>query len=671
MSAEGIAVYGNITAEEVTEALRKAYPDRRFSSTDDVVTKVTVQKLTKGELLVSKLVPSETEKMLHSEVSKKEKERKEAEESASKALLSIQTFHKQQQALFDEFVLLRQRYDEQKTSTVNILWTHCSKFHPDLRMIPDQEDPKTFVETDEQIGTLTVGDPLGEGQFATVKNCYMPGDPKEYALKIINKDRITSFTALMRVSTEIDNLKLLKNPYIVSVTQVIHTESKLYIITEKGGKDLFEFFDEHPDGVPEEWAKQIIACILKGVMFCHDQGICHRDLKPENILVSFDAKAGKCIDLKLCDFGLSTKFKAKTTLTDFCGSPGFFAPEMITHGSYHGDKADVWSTGCILLELVAGHEKFCDVWMTAYDYEVLQDKERFTDTIHDTVEQLPGLLNFSPGLNEFILRFLELSQSKRPTTAQLCSHPWVKDLVEVELSQRTQKMEILSTKSSMRSEFADSPTQSLKNMLSASNIEESETETIEERAAFVEMIFSNLSERERKHMRDYIIHHKNDGPDKHHAQMHLPPIVPSTPSIGNAKKILRKGNEIANQNYHMPNNGHNLNNEFHSPQAKFSPAEAIAPFSPQGSHKQGNASRSNSISPLPGVSEMEEFNASSSEKMYHTPQHHQAKPHSILKGSHSAGSSGSSGRAEAKQLLFASQSEREFPDATTLSSSSY
>ena len=44
---------------------------------------------------------------------------------------------------------------------------------------------------------------------------------------------------------------------------------------------------------------------------------------------------------------------------------GFFAPEMIMHGSYYGDKADVWSIGCILLELVAGHEKFCDIWMTA------------------------------------------------------------------------------------------------------------------------------------------------------------------------------------------------------------------------------------------------------------------------------------------------------------------
>ena len=79
-------------------------------------------------------------------------------------------------------------------------------------------------------------------------------------------------------------------------------------------------------------------------------------------------------------------------LSDFCGSPGFFAPEMITAGYYSGDKVDVWSTGCILLELILGHERFCNAWMAAYDYEVLQDKEKFTEAISAAVEKLPSSL---------------------------------------------------------------------------------------------------------------------------------------------------------------------------------------------------------------------------------------------------------------------------------------
>ena len=99
---------------------------------------------------------------------------------------------------------------------------------------------------------------------------------------------------------------------------------------------------------------------------------------------------GECKELKLCDFGLSTKFDPSRNklLSDFCGSPGFFAPEMILNGHYMGDRADIWSVGCILLELILGHELFCDLWMTAYDYDVLQDKARFKDNISISTKSL-------------------------------------------------------------------------------------------------------------------------------------------------------------------------------------------------------------------------------------------------------------------------------------------
>lgn len=57
--------------------------------------------------------------------------------------------------------------------------------------------------------------------------------------------------------------------------------------------------------------------------------------------------------VKLVDFGLCTKAVTSEhdALRDFCGSPGFFAPEMLLADSYDGFKADVWSVGCILLEV--------------------------------------------------------------------------------------------------------------------------------------------------------------------------------------------------------------------------------------------------------------------------------------------------------------------------------
>ena len=285
----GIALFGNsISIDEISEALRNQFPKRdifvsrsRNPSADNLCAMETM-----SESIVIRPFDNLSEdceeemKLLQQRLEVKNRELKESQEATAKAIHSVQTLHKQQQALYDEFVLLRERYDEQKSALVSILWTNCAKFNPDLREIPEQENPQTFAEDLIRLGNdIAVGDTLGEGQFATVKTCTYPGreGPKmEYALKIIKKERITSFASLRRVSNEIENLKLLDNPNIVTIDKVIHTQNNLYIITEKGGYDLFELFDEHPFGVPEKWAIQIMVNILKGVLYCHSQGICHR-----------------------------------------------------------------------------------------------------------------------------------------------------------------------------------------------------------------------------------------------------------------------------------------------------------------------------------------------------------------------------------------------------------
>lgn len=222
---------------------------------------------------------------------------------------------------------------------------------------------------------------------------------------------------------------------------------------------------------------------------------------------------------------------------------GFFAPEMIIHGCYFGDKADVWSLGCILMELIMGHEKFCDVWMTAYDYDILQDKEQFTTTIAEAVEHLPDYLSFTSELNDFVMRFLELRSSRRPSVRTIAQHPWLEGFLAEELSAFMMARSLSGT---ANNGLAASPSNSF--------LLESE---VSSKVGFVprELIdaaYNNISDKERKQMEEYIQHHKNE--NAHDEVMHLPPITPATPSITKAKKILRKGNELANTNY-----GHIMN----------------------------------------------------------------------------------------------------------------
>jgi len=73
-------------------------------------------------------------------------------------------------------------------------------------------------------------------------------------------------------------------------------------------------------------------------------------------------------------------------LTDFVGSPGFFAPELMTRRQYDGALADAWSLGAVLIELCLGHNGFNAVWCPPY--ERLHDVNGFAAGIFAAVHRL-------------------------------------------------------------------------------------------------------------------------------------------------------------------------------------------------------------------------------------------------------------------------------------------
>lgn len=93
--------------------------------------------------------------------------------------------------------------------------------------------------------------------------------------------------------------------------------------------------------------------------------IAHMDIKPENILLGFN---NATLQVKLCDFGLcSIMHSADSTVHEFCGSPGFFAPECYLSKKFCGFKADIFSLACVTLELLLSQSGFNDHWIRAYD----------------------------------------------------------------------------------------------------------------------------------------------------------------------------------------------------------------------------------------------------------------------------------------------------------------
>ena len=197
---------------------------------------------------------------------------------------------------------------------------------------------------------------IGEGHFGLVKRCIEKSTGKEYAVKIMNKNKIKK-QDLQFLIQERNYMVLIKHPNIVSLIQDYEDEKCLYFVMEyfKGG-DLAKYMRKIRDNQLEKEKNlerigaKIIKIIAQGVEYLNQFGIVHRDLKPENIVfgIEDDIKSIKIIDL-----GVAITLPFGQQSSDPIGTLAYIAPEMYTHTSY-SYKVDVWSIGILLYWLTSG-----------------------------------------------------------------------------------------------------------------------------------------------------------------------------------------------------------------------------------------------------------------------------------------------------------------------------
>ncbi|XVE98722.1 hypothetical protein REPUB_Repub03eG0132500 [Reevesia pubescens] len=204
------------------------------------------------------------------------------------------------------------------------------------------------------IGKYQLGRTIGEGTFAKVKLAVDTTDGQHVAIKIIDKAMVMESNLKYQVQREIRTMKLLHHPNVVRIHEVIGSKTKIYIIMEyiSGGQlsDKLSYVKK----LSEPEARKLFQQLIDAVDHCHRKGVYHRDLKPENLLL--DSKG----NLKVTDFGLSALRKPGDMLTTACGSPCYVAPELLANKGYDGSAADIWSSGVILFELLAGYLPFDD-----------------------------------------------------------------------------------------------------------------------------------------------------------------------------------------------------------------------------------------------------------------------------------------------------------------------
>ncbi len=129
---------------------------------------------------------------------------------------------------------------------------------------------------------------------------------------------------------------------------------KIYLVFEYMNHDLYGLIHSSNVYFNYKQMKNIMFQILEGVRYLHSVSLIHRDLKSSNILMNNKG------EIKITDFGLSRFYNpsSKSPLTNCVVTLWYRAPEILLGSSYYDSSSDIWSVGCILVELLFGYVPF-------------------------------------------------------------------------------------------------------------------------------------------------------------------------------------------------------------------------------------------------------------------------------------------------------------------------
>mmetsp|Transcript_890 Transcript_890/g.2052 ORF Transcript_890/g.2052 Transcript_890/m.2052 type:complete len:739 (+) Transcript_890:87-2303(+) len=198
---------------------------------------------------------------------------------------------------------------------------------------------------------------LGEGAYGTVNLCVHKATNARRAVKTIMTSSSKSGNSLKVIEREIGVMKEMDHPNIVKLYEIYKDKQSFKLIMEVcSGGELFDcIVDEGSSGFSERDAANLMRQMFGGITYMHRANFCHRDIKPENFLLREKAPISKCI-IKICDFGLATKFRQDKPLRTKAGTPYYVAPEVLK-GNYN-EACDMWSLAVIMYILLCGYPPF-------------------------------------------------------------------------------------------------------------------------------------------------------------------------------------------------------------------------------------------------------------------------------------------------------------------------
>ena len=206
----------------------------------------------------------------------------------------------------------------------------------------------------DSVSLYSLGKLLGKGAFGAVKVGVHKLSGAVVAIKNFKKSDIKSEVEQKGIEREIKIMKAANHQHVIRLYEVIDSPTNYYLVMECAPNGDLGAHLEKVRRLGEADAAKFLVQTASAVAHCHGRGVVHRDLKPENLLLDGN------MDIKLTDFGLSALVKPGVLLKVPCGTPAYSAPELISRQPYDGTRADVWSLGVLLYQMLHGTLPFHD-----------------------------------------------------------------------------------------------------------------------------------------------------------------------------------------------------------------------------------------------------------------------------------------------------------------------
>lgn len=207
-------------------------------------------------------------------------------------------------------------------------------------------------------GKYVLGQVLGKGGMGVVWEAWDPENRQHVAIKVIAESLLANPGIEARFQNEVRRHARLNHPHIVRLLDTFSVnDQQCMVMSFIQGESLAALLQRSPDhALPLDITVRIFTDILAALDYAHRNGILHRDVKPSNILLDSAQRA------YLLDFGVALAVgEARLTRAGVpVGTAEYMSPEQIRTPEHLDHRTDVYSSGCVLYEMLAGRPPFIE-----------------------------------------------------------------------------------------------------------------------------------------------------------------------------------------------------------------------------------------------------------------------------------------------------------------------